>query len=110
MLLLSHAHNAKVLKQACFRYVQQRGAAILGDPDFLHLAQDSPDLWKELLTGMKDIATGSANAGARSRTSSSSPTPFYPPGDVASNSTSNNDHPQEQAQDRSNNKRQRTER
>ena len=110
MLLLSHAHNAKVLKQACFRYVQQRGAAILGDPDFLHLAQDSPDLWKELLTGMKDIATGSANAGARSRTSSSSPTPFYPPGDVASSSTSNNDHPQEQAQDRSNNKRQRTER
>jgi hypothetical protein len=76
MLQLSHAHSAKVLKQACFRFVQQRGAAILGDPDFLQLAQDSPDLWKELLAGMNDIACGSAKAGARSR-SCSSPTPLY---------------------------------
>jgi hypothetical protein len=57
ILQLAHQVGSSTLKLACVDFVQQRGAAILAEPDFLNLAFEDANLWNELISAITSSST-----------------------------------------------------
>ena len=52
ILQLAHQVGSSRLKQGCVDFVQQRGAAILAEPEFLSLALEDANIWKEFTSAI----------------------------------------------------------
>jgi len=56
MLQLADLRSSTTLKEACFDYVHQRGASLLAEPQFLSLASEDPQIWKELTFAIASLS------------------------------------------------------
>jgi hypothetical protein len=65
ILQLAHQVGSSSLKQACVDFVQQRGAAILAEPDFLCLAEHDVTIWTELISAITSSSSTSSSSVVR---------------------------------------------